>query len=89
MRVDASASEVYQCIKEEFQWSDKQDFNYLYAYGKCLQMVKLEDIENTQTWDCATIRALMGSGYLYISTTFTESSALEVSSMLCMDIILS
>ena len=39
----------------------------MYARGKSLRVAKLVDFENAVDWDCETVKALMGSGYPYVS----------------------
>ncbi len=73
VRADASASEIRDRIKDLFQWPEMQEYQYMYAQGKNLRVAKIGDIENSTSWDCETVRALMGSGYLYISKSFMDS----------------
>ena len=72
VRADASAFNLQQQIKEKFEWSENQEFKYLYAQGKCLREAKLRDIENATSWDCETVKALMGNGFLYVSKSIME-----------------
>ena len=46
---------------------------YNNAQGKCLRVEKLDDIENATSWDCETVKALMGSGFLYLCRRFLTS----------------
>ena len=67
IRVDASADDVSQRIREELMWPEDQAFQYMYARGKSLRVAKLADVENAVDWDCTTLKVLMGTGYLYIA----------------------
>ncbi len=67
VRANADEGEVRERILQEFQWNPKQIIHYMYAQGKSLRLAKLQDIENAANWDCETIRALMGSGFLYVA----------------------
>lgn len=66
-RADASATTVHKQIRESFDWSENQTFQYLYVQGKCLREAKLQDIENSTSWDCESVKTLMGNGFLYVS----------------------
>ena len=62
----------YGCIwgrnKRDFRlaWCDPKIVQYLYAQGKNLRKADLSDVENAESWDLDTLRALMGSGALYV-----------------------
>lgn len=77
LNCNASAAEVKENIAREVG-VDKDSIVYLYAQGKNLRCASLEDIENADCWDVGTIRALMGSGSLYI--TCNSGDSLEVCS---------
>lgn len=51
-------------IKEAFGWSSMWDLQFMYSSGR---QASLEDVENSSSWDLATVKALMGSGCLYVS----------------------
>ena len=38
----------------------------MYASGRHLRPASLKDVENATSWDCNAIKALMGSGCLYV-----------------------
>lgn len=66
VRESAVADEVARKIREAFNWSDSSVIQYLYANGRYLRVANLEDVENADSWDSDAIRALMGSGCLYV-----------------------
>ncbi len=75
VRATADATEVQSRIREEWKWNSKQQIQYKYAQGKTLQPAKLGDVENADGWDCESVKALMGSGFLYISKESTVESS--------------
>ena len=74
IRETASAEEVQRKICEEFHWSRYWNVEYMYASGRYLRPATLKDVENSDSWDAPTVRALMGSGCLYVSRIPTEKS---------------
>ncbi len=65
LRESALETDVISKIKELFKWD--RDFEFMYASGRHLRSATLQDVENATSWDCSTIRALMGSGCLYVT----------------------
>lgn len=63
LNVCASEEDIRLKINQAFGWNDME---FLYAQGKNLRQASLCDIENSETWDFETVRALMGSGALYV-----------------------
>ena len=61
-----SADGIRSQIMRELGWPADQDFRYMYANGRHLRVAKLSDVENSTSWDCETLRALMGNGCLYL-----------------------
>ena len=61
--VIASEEDIRLKINQAFGWNDTE---FLYAQGKNLRQASLCDVENSETWDFETVRALMGSGALYV-----------------------
>lgn len=58
----------------------------MYVQGKCMRPASLDDIENADSWDFESVRALMGNGCLYVvqenkpvELLSTSSSESEVS----------
>ena len=39
----------------------------MYSSGRHLRPATLRDVENSDSWDCETIKALMGNGCLYVA----------------------
>lgn len=66
INVDASEEEARKSIADELGWQNPKSIEYLYAQGKNLRKSVLSDIENAESWDVDTLRALMGSGALYV-----------------------
>lgn len=64
LNCDASEGDVKEVIMNEVGCSR---VTYLYAQGKNLRFAKLSDIEHAENWDVETIKALMGSGSLYVT----------------------
>jgi len=66
-------------------------FGFLYAQGKNLRPASLSDVENSECWDFDTVRALMGSGALYVlkgspdndSSSDSEEESDKVSKIYC------
>ena len=67
VRETASAEEVAKKIKEALGWNSLWDLQYMYSCGRYLRPATLEDVENATCWDITTVKALMGSGCLYVS----------------------
>ena len=61
-----SADGLRNQITRELGWPADQYFQYMYANGRHLRVAKLSDVENSASWDCKTLRALMGNGSLYL-----------------------
>lgn len=59
----ASEEEVQKQIVEELGC---RTISFLYAQGKNLRQAQLSDVHNAESWDADTVRALMGSGALYV-----------------------
>ncbi len=66
--MDASESECESLlvsekekIKEIFDWSDTVGLQYMYASGQHLRKATFKDVENAESWDVSTVRALMGN----------------------------
>ena len=51
---------------DEIGWTDGENMKFLHAQGKNLREAELSDIENADCWDMDTLRALMGTGALYV-----------------------
>ena len=66
INVDASEEEARKRIADELGWQNPKSIEYHYAQGKNLRKAVLSDIENAESWDVDTLRALMGSGALYV-----------------------
>ena len=66
VRVGASETEVREKVHEAFSWNTSDEAQYMYAQGKNLRPASLSDIEGADCWDLETVRALMGSGALYV-----------------------
>ena len=47
-------------------WPNPKSVDFLYAQGKNLRKAELRDVENAEPWDLDALRALMGSGALYV-----------------------
>ncbi len=78
IRGSASASEIAVKIKESFCWSDAWDVSFQYVNGRYMRPASLDDVENATSWDAETVRALMGSGCLYVLRTAVKRSATPV-----------
>jgi hypothetical protein len=63
----ASDTEIKQQIMNETGWTSIDDVHYLYAQGRNLRVASLSDVENAECWDLDTLKALMGSGGLYVT----------------------
>lgn len=76
----AVAEEVARKIREAFNWSDTTIVQYMYANGRYLRHADVKDVENTESWDSDAVRALMGSGCLYVVKGIqnTESTSVLV-----------
>ena len=86
VRVDASEESVHKKIREAFAWDQSSTIKYMYVQGKCMRPASLDDIENADSWDFESVRALMGNGCLYavqenkpVELLSTSSSEPEVS----------
>jgi len=86
VRVDASEESIYKKIREAFAWDQSSTIKYMYVQGKCMRPASLDDIENADSWDFESVRALMGNGCLYVvqenkpvELLSTSSSESEVS----------
>ena len=80
VRESATEREVITKIKALFSWGPAQRVKFYYASGRHLREASLKDLENASSWDCAAVRALMGSGSLYVckeSLSLTSSSSEE------------
>lgn len=65
---ESAPEEEVKCkIRLAFGWKPSQRLKYLYASGRHLREATLEDIENADSWDCLTLKALMGAGCLYVA----------------------
>lgn len=86
VRVDASEESIYKKIREAFAWDQSSTIKYMYVQGKCMRPASLDEIENADSWDFESVRALMGNGCLYVvqenkpvELMSTSSSESEVS----------
>ena len=66
INLDASEEEAKEKIVDVLGWRYSRNIQYLYAQGKNLRKAMLSDVENAESWDLDTLRALMGSGALYV-----------------------
>jgi hypothetical protein len=66
VRESAPEREVVAKIKALFSWGPSHQVKFYYACGRHLREATLQDVENANSWDCAAVRALMGSGSLYV-----------------------
>ena len=66
VRASASEEEVISKIQEAYQWKEREKPQFMYAQGKNLRSASLCDVEGADSWDAPTVRALMGSGNLYV-----------------------
>ncbi len=64
VRATSSGDEVAGKIQSVLGWKEKPQ--YLYAQGKNIRPASLSDVEGADSWDVQSIRALMGSGCLYV-----------------------
>lgn len=76
--VDASEESIYKKIREAFTWDQSSTIKYMYVQGKCMRPASLDDIENADSWDFESVRALMGNGCLYV---VQENKPVELLSM--------
>ena len=60
INIDASEEETRE--DSQLGWRDPKMVQYIYAQGKNLRKADLSDVENAETWDLDTLRALMGAG---------------------------
>ena len=74
---DASEEETQKKIVEQLGC---KSVSYLYAQGKNLRKAELSDVENADSWDMETLRALMGNGSLYVVKNPTETSVSDYDS---------
>ena len=63
---NASEEEIREKIADKIGWTDGENIKFLYAQGNNLREAELSDIENADCWDMDTLRALMGTGALYV-----------------------
>ena len=78
IRENANEEEVQGKILEAFNWSNEYKVQFMYAHGRNLRPATLQDVENCEgSWDAETIRALMGSGCLYV---LRERQVVDISS---------
>ena len=75
--MDATEEDVKQRIKAAVGWKECDNFGYLYAQGKSLRITKLTDVENSECWDFATVRVLMGSGALYVVKELSKGDCIK------------
>lgn len=66
MRESAPEKEVISKIKALFSWGPSYRVKFYNASGRQLREATLRDVENAESWDCAAVLALMGSGSLYV-----------------------
>ena len=66
LNLGAPDTEVEQAITTAFGWRNRK-IVFMYAQGKNLRVANLADVENSESWDLDTVRALMGSGSLYVA----------------------
>ena len=64
--MDASEEVAKEKVAAVLGWSNPNSVSYLYAQGKNLCKAELSDVEFAESWDLDTLRALMGSGALYV-----------------------
>ena len=64
VRATASGDEVSGKIQSVLGWKEKPQ--YLYAQGKNIRPASLSDVEGADSWEVQSIRALMGTGCLYV-----------------------
>ena len=68
IRETALSWEIQRMIYDEFNWdSALWCLKYMYVCGRHLRPATLDDVENATSWDVGSLRALMGSGCLYVS----------------------
>ena len=65
LNVGASEIEVKTKIVQTFGWKSMK-IRFMYVQGKNLREASLSDVENSESWDLETVKALMGSGSLYV-----------------------
>ncbi len=66
-REGSNAEVMEDKIKEAFGWSKSYKLKFMYSSGRHLRPANLRDVENSDSWDLPTIKALMGSGRLYVT----------------------
>ena len=76
--VDAVASEVVRKLCNELGWPTDSTPKFKYAQGKNLRDATLSDVSGAEEWDFESLKALAGSGCLYVlksaaDTTYTLS----------------
>ena len=75
---NANEEEVQGRIREAFNWGNEYKVQFMYANGRNLRLATLQDVENCEgSWDGETIKALMGSGCLYV---LRERQVVDISS---------
>ena len=80
ININASEEETKEKIANMLGWPNPKSVDFLYAQGKNLRKAELRDVENAESWDLDTLRALMGSGALYVfKNPEFESSESEMS----------
>ena len=67
IRESANEDEVRWKICEAFNWEPFEEIRFMYSSGRHLRPATLRDVENSDSWDCETIKALMGNGCLYVA----------------------
>ena len=83
IRESANEDEVHWKICEAFDWDPSEEIRFMYSSGRHLRAASLRDIENSDSWDCETVKALMGNGCLYVAKAdekISSDSENEVSS---------
>ena len=78
LRESASETEVRSKIRDLFCWKSTSAVQFMYASGRHLRPSSLKDVENATSWDCNAIKALMGSGCLYVCKYEDSSEEEEV-----------
>ena len=87
IRESANEDEVRWKICEAFDWEPFEDIRFMYSSGRHLRPATLNDV-NADSWDCETIKALMGNGCLYVAKADLDDkestdSEKEVSMCVC------
>ena len=88
IRESANEDEVRWKICEAFDWEPFEDIRFMYSSGRHLRPATLNDVVNADSWDCETIKALMGNGCLYVAKADLDDkestdSEKEVSMCVC------